>query len=99
VADEDSPDAGRAGCAMKAIMRRLRRLELNVGVCQSDEPNVAEIIYERRRRRLAASGLPCEEHPPGYFRRGAGSEVIDADELRNALTRRRAEAVLAEQAP
>jgi hypothetical protein len=83
---------------MKPIMRRLRRLELNFGVCESDGPSVAEIIYERRRRRLAAEGLPCEEHPPGYFRRG-GSGVIDADELRNALTRRHAEAVLAEQAP
>jgi hypothetical protein len=68
---------------MKAIVRRLCRLELNLGVRESNEPSAAEIIYERRRQRLLASGLPCEEHPPGYFR-GLGSEVIDAEVLRNA---------------
>jgi hypothetical protein len=84
---------------MKLLIRRIRRLELNVGVCESDGPSVAEIIYERRRQRLEASGLPCEEHLPGYFRGGGGSFVIDAEALRNARTRRHAEAVLAEKAP
>jgi hypothetical protein len=72
---------------MKLIMRRLCRLELNLGVRESNEPTAAEILYDRRRRRLLASGIPCEERPPGYFR-GIGSCVIDADVLRNARARR-----------
>jgi hypothetical protein len=61
----------------------------NLGVRESDDPSGAEIIYERRRWRFQSSGLPCEEHPPGYFRCG-GSSVIDAEVLRNARAERSA---------
>jgi hypothetical protein len=49
---------------MKAIIRRLRRLEEDRVVRKRDEgPNLAEVIRERRRRRAEACGEPFEVRP------------------------------------
>jgi hypothetical protein len=53
---------------VKAIMRRLRRVEERL-VPQANEQyrrsvELAEMIRERRRRRLEAAGLPFHESPP-----------------------------------
>src|ERR1035438_2372022 len=46
---------------MKAIIRRLRRLEEVRGVHQQEEgPNLAELLRERRRCRAEANGEPFE---------------------------------------
>ena len=50
---------------MKAIERRLRRLEDQVKPRVNERGETADdVIRERRRRRLEESGLPYEEPPP-----------------------------------
>ena len=49
---------------MKAIITRLRRLETKLFPEADDESQrLADLLWERRRRRLAASGQPAEERP------------------------------------
>jgi len=49
---------------MKAIIRRLRRLEeVRVVREQEEGPSPVELMRERRRRRAEASGEPFEERP------------------------------------
>ena len=47
---------------MRAIVRRLGRLETQIARSEYQGPSPATILCERRRRRLAASGLPPD--PP-----------------------------------
>src|SRR5260370_1455178 len=49
----------RAG--MKAIITRLRRLEERVANHETGGPSWVDVLRERRRRRLEASGLPYGE--------------------------------------
>ena len=48
---------------MKAIIRRLRRLEEVRIVREQEGPSPVELIRERRRRSAEASGEPFEERP------------------------------------
>lgn len=48
---------------MKTIIRRLHRLE-SVAATVAKGPSIAEIIRERRRRRLEASGQADKDLPP-----------------------------------
>jgi hypothetical protein len=48
---------------MKAIIRRLRRLEEVRVVREQEGPSPVELIRERRRRRAEASGEPFDERP------------------------------------
>jgi len=76
---------------MKTIIRRLRRLEGMAADPDFQGPSPAEALWERRRRRLEAEGLPFEERPPGSFRHAHDSGVLDAEILRKARARRWAE--------
>ena len=78
---------------MKAIVRRLTRLE------QSSTPiahlrcqHVADVLWERRQRRLKAQGLPFETIKPQYSQ---GPYLSVAETLRmcrrERLARKRAE--------
>jgi hypothetical protein len=50
---------------MRTIIRRLRRLEERfVPPVDEEGQRLAELLRERRRRRLEASGQPFEEGPP-----------------------------------
>ena len=64
---------------MKAILQRLRRVEVQLIPQTTAEDRrsteLAEQIRERRRRRLEEAGLPFEELPPvpaDYLRPGMG---------------------------
>ena len=53
---------------MKAIVRRLRRLEDQARPMLNEHgQTLAEVIRERRRRRLEAAGLPFEDRPRETF--------------------------------
>jgi hypothetical protein len=75
---------------MKAIFKRLCRLEDRVASPGFQGPSPAEVLFERRRRRLEASGLPFEDRPPESFLCPHGKSI--ADVLRNRRTRRSTEA-------
>ena len=81
---------------MKTIIGRLRRLEQMSGGSNSGGTSPAEVLWERRRRRFEAEGLPFEDRPPepGFYAHGSG--VLDAEVLRNARARRCAESQRAE---
>ena len=53
---------------MKAILRRLDRIEQSLAPKPTAQDRrmaeLAELIRERRRRRLEAAGLPFQEPPP-----------------------------------
>ena len=73
---------------MKIIDRRIRKLEKTVANHEIGGPSPAEVVRERLRRRLEASGLPFEEAPPApplyaHRRRPTIEEV-----LRSTRTRR-----------
>jgi hypothetical protein len=46
---------------MKAIFRRLRQLEEKVSNHEIGGPSIADVLRERKRRRLEAMGMPYEE--------------------------------------
>jgi hypothetical protein len=49
---------------VKAIVRRLRKLEYQARpVVNEHGKTLAEVVRERRRRRLEAAGLPFEDRP------------------------------------
>jgi hypothetical protein len=52
---------------VKAIIRRLTRLEqARTPIANVQRQRAAEILWERRRRRLKAAGLPFETVKPRY---------------------------------
>jgi hypothetical protein len=68
---------------VKAVARRLRRLELKGqrAVAASEmSPCAAEVLRERRRRRLEAEGLPPDEPEPCLG--GGGAPLSCAEMLR-----------------
>jgi hypothetical protein len=77
---------------MKAIFKRLCRLEDRVAGPGFQGPSPAEVLLERRRRRLEAGGLPFELPPPGRLVHARGNSLRIADVLRNRRTLRFTEA-------
>jgi hypothetical protein len=72
---------------MKAIIRRLCRLEEVRVVREQEGPSPVELMRERRRRRAEADGEPFEEWPdegPTYDQNG---QLSVADILRKAWFR------------
>jgi hypothetical protein len=68
---------------MKAIIRRLCRLEEITIVHQQDEgPGPIDLIRERRRRRAEASGEPFEERPYEWHTDDQNGPLSVADILR-----------------
>jgi len=68
---------------MKAMHRRIRRLEEKwAPEPVSRGPSPADILRERRRRRLEAEGLAFEEPTPIQFTSGAGRRLSVAEILR-----------------
>jgi hypothetical protein len=75
---------------MRAIHRRIRRLEEKwAPEPVSRGPTPADIVRERRRRRLEAEGQPFEEPTPVQLTDGAGRPLSIVDILRQGLQRRR----------
>jgi hypothetical protein len=77
---------------MKTIARRLRLLENRVASHEIGGPSPVEVLRERRRRRLEASGLPYEERAPESILYELGRRPTCAEVLRSARTRRCADA-------
>src|SRR5450759_3633154 len=75
---------------MKAIFRRLCRLEDRAARPDFQGPSPAEVLFERRRRRSEASGLTFGDRPPEPFLCPHGKSI--ADVLRNRRTLRLTEA-------
>jgi hypothetical protein len=73
---------------MKTIIRRLQKLEEKVANHEIGGPSCADILRERRRRRLEAMGLPYEEpsHDPKLYENG--NRPTWADVLRSHRARR-----------
>ena len=67
---------------MKAIIKRLCRLEEVRAVREQDGPSPVELIRERRRRRAEASGEPFEEPPCEYHVDDQNGALSVADILR-----------------
>ena len=68
---------------MKAIIRRLRRLEeVRVVREQEEGPSPAAVIRERRRRRAEANGEPFEERPYEWHVDDQNGPLTVADILR-----------------
>jgi hypothetical protein len=82
---------------MKLITRRIRLLENRVASHEIGRPSPVEVLRERRRRRLEASGLPYVERPrePLVFEHGRPPTC--AEVLRAARARRHAESLRAER--
>jgi hypothetical protein len=78
---------------MKAIFKRLCRLEDRVASPSFQGPSPAEVLLERRRRRLEAGGLPFEVRPlrPVVHARGNSLRIADVLRTRRALRCREAE--------
>jgi hypothetical protein len=79
---------------MKTIMRRLSRLERPT-TPELDRRiwEAANTLWERRRRRLEASGQPCVEAPPEPIPLGA-KRMSNPETLRLALRLKRERASL-----
>ena len=74
---------------MKAIVRRLTRLEQSrTPVANLRWQQVADVLWERRQRRLHAEGLPFETREPQY---PPGPYMSYADALRHYLALRRSQ--------
>jgi hypothetical protein len=73
---------------MRAIVRRLTRLEQSrTSLANLRMQYVADVLWERRRRRLQAAGLPSETVKPEY---APGPYMSFAQALRMELQERRA---------
>jgi hypothetical protein len=80
---------------MKAVARRILRLEsaltpqVDVAACLQAW-DWATILYQRRRRRAEANGLPFDQLPPerNNYVQQAGSPLTYAEVLRDARSRR-----------
>ena len=73
---------------MKIIDRRIRKLEETVANHEIGGPSPAEVVRERRRRRLEASELPFEEGPPAPLIHAHRRRPTLAEVMRSARTRR-----------
>jgi hypothetical protein len=82
---------------MKAIITRLRRLEERVANHETGGPSWVDVLRERRRRRLEASGLAYEEpaREPLVFEHGRRPTC--AEVLRAARARRHTASLGAER--
>jgi hypothetical protein len=68
---------------MKAMLRRLRRLELQcqrAAAVNESGPSAADVLRERRRRRLESEGLPPDE--PEHYLVGGSAPLSCAEMLR-----------------
>jgi len=82
---------------MKAIDRRLRRLEESFAPQENEEDfRLVTLLRERRRRRLEASGEPFESRPCERFTDDQNRPLSVADILRSG---RRRTVVPTEQPP
>ena len=77
---------------MKAIAKRIRRLEERLQLQQDrqpdrKEPSPADILRERIRRRAEAAGEPFEEPAPGRIRDETGRLLSPAEILREGWGR------------
>lgn len=73
---------------MKAIVRRLARLEQSrTPVADLRMQHLADVLWERRQRRLKAEALPFETIKPQY---SPGPYMSCAETLRRCLQERRA---------
>jgi len=75
---------------MKTVIRRLHRLE-NRFVPQPNREllRLADLLRERRRRRLEASGQPFHESPPLLMPLGPFRYMSSAETMRLCLSRMR----------
>jgi hypothetical protein len=76
---------------MKLITRRIRLLKNRVASHEIGGPSPVEVLRERRRRRLEASGLPYEEPALDPLLIANGRRPTYAEILRSVRARRRAE--------
>jgi hypothetical protein len=68
---------------MRAIIRRLQKLEVHRAVAVNERgPGAAELLRERRRRRLEADGQPDEELPWPTLGLPPGRRLSIAETLR-----------------
>jgi hypothetical protein len=68
---------------MKAIDRRLRRLEASLAPQENEEVrSLVTLLRERRRRRLEESGEPCESRPSERLTDDQTRHLSVADVLR-----------------
>jgi hypothetical protein len=75
---------------MKALKRRIRRLEQRLAPQPASKgPSAVDILRERRRRRLEAAGQPIEELAPAQVASGAGRPRSVVEILRQARNRDR----------
>ena len=75
---------------MKALKRRIRRLEQRLAPQPASKgPSAVDILRERRRRRLEAAGQPFEEPAPAQLTSGAGRPRSVVEILRQARNRDR----------
>jgi hypothetical protein len=75
---------------MKALKRRIRRLEQRLAPQPASKgPSAVDILRERRRRRLEAAGQPIEEPAPTQVTSGAGRPRNVVEILRQARNRDR----------
>jgi hypothetical protein len=75
---------------MKALKRRIRRLEQRLAPQPASKgPSAVDILRERRRRRLEAAGQLIEEPAPAQLTRGAGRPRSVVEILRQARNRDR----------
>jgi hypothetical protein len=82
---------------MKTLARRLRLLESRSANHEFCGPSPVGVLRERRRRRLEASGLPCEEPAREQLVFEHGRRPTYAEVPRAARGRRHAESLRAER--
>ena len=75
---------------MKALKRRIRRLEQRLAPQPASKgPSAVDILRERRRRRQEAAGQPIEEPAQAQVASGAGRPRNVVEILRQAYERNR----------
>ena len=75
---------------MRTIVSRLHRLENKlVPQPNQEQRRLADLLWERRRRRLEASGHPFEETPPLVVQAGAFRYLSSAETMRLCLSQMR----------
>jgi hypothetical protein len=75
---------------MKALKRRIRRLEQRLAPQPASKgPSAVDILRERRRRRLEAAGQPIEEPAPAQVTSGSSRLRSVVEILRQARNRDR----------